>query len=210
MPPTMQAKLLRVLQDGEVRRVGSTHTRRVEVRVLCATHRDLQALVRENRFREDLYYRLSAFVVRLPPLRERRGDVPVLAMHFLDRLAQKHGRNVAGITAEAMRLIEEHPWPGNVRELEHTMERLVVLCAPGAKIDAALFREMLGLGEGTAPETSALRTLDDQVADYERQLITAELERKGGVISEAARALGVDRTTLSKRCKRLGIGRVGE
>src|SRR5262249_11106674 len=137
-----QAKLLRVLQDGEVRRVGSTRARRVEVRVICATHRDLQALVRERRFREDLYYRLAAFVVRLPPLRDRPSDVPVLAMHFLDRYAQKHSRDVAGITAEAMRLIEEHPWPGNVRELENTMERMVVLCAPGAKIDATLVREM--------------------------------------------------------------------
>jgi transcriptional regulator with PAS, ATPase and Fis domain/Tfp pilus assembly protein PilZ len=202
MAPAMQAKLLRVLQDGEVRRVGSTKVHRVEVRVICATHRDLQALVREQRFREDLYYRLAAFMVSLPPLRERRGDIAVLAMHFLDRYAQKHSRDVAGISAEAMRLIEEHPWPGNVRELEHTMERLVVLCQPGAKIDAALVREMLGLG--TAADAGP-RSLDDQVADYERQLIVAEMERKGFVISEAARALGIDRTTLSKKCKRLGI-----
>jgi DNA-binding NtrC family response regulator len=208
MPGAMQAKLLRVLQDGEVRRVGATRARRVEVRVICATHRDLQALVREGRFREDLYYRLCAFVVHLPPLRERRGDVPVLAMHFLDRLVQRHGRDVAGMTAEAMRLIEEHPWPGNVRELEHTMERLVVLCAAGAKIDAALVRETLGLGGPASLPTAASggqRTLDDAVREYERQLICAELERAGGVIAEAARALGVDRTTLSKRCKRLGI-----
>jgi transcriptional regulator with PAS, ATPase and Fis domain len=203
MPPPMQAKLLRVLQDGEVRRVGSTKVHRVEVRVICATHRDLQALVRERRFREDLYYRLAAFVVQLPPLRERRGDVPPLAMHFLDRYTQKHSRDVAGLSAEAMRLIEEHPWPGNVRELEHTMERLVVLCASGAKIDAALVREMLGLGNAT--EAAGPQSLDDQVADYERQLIVAEMERKGWVIAEAARALGVDRTTLSKKCKRLGI-----
>src|SRR5262249_29669973 len=155
------------------------------------------------RFREDLYYRLAAFVVQLPPLRDRPSDVPVLAMHFLDCYAQKHSHDVAGITAEAMRLIEEHPWPGNVRELENTMERMVVLCAPGAKIDATLVREMLGVGMST--DASSARTLDDQVADYERQLIVAEMERKGWVIAEAARALGVDRTTLSKKCKRLGI-----
>src|SRR5262249_20764099 len=99
MAPSAQAKLLRVLQDGEVRRVGSARARRVEVRVICATHRDLQALVRAQRFREDLYYRLAAFVLRLPPLRDRPSDVPALAMHFLDRYAQKHSRDVAGISA---------------------------------------------------------------------------------------------------------------
>jgi len=204
MAAAMQAKLLRVLQDGEMRRVGSTRVRRVEVRVLCATHRDLEQLVRERRFREDLFYRLRAFVIALPPLRERRGDLPVLAMHFLDRLVKKHGREVAGITAEAMRLLEEHAWPGNVRELEHAMERMVVLCPPGAKIDAALVRETVtGPGEGDDPAHA--HSLDDAVRDYERKLITAELERVGGVIAQAARALGVDRTTLSKRCKRLGI-----
>jgi len=133
--------------------------------------------------------------------------VPVLAMHFLERIAQRYQREVAGITADAMRLLEESDWPGNVRELEHAMERLVVLCPQGAKIDAALVRDTVaGLREAPADRP---RSLDDTLRDYERKLISAELERSRGVIAEAARALGLDRTTLSKRVKRLGLGEGG-
>jgi transcriptional regulator with GAF, ATPase, and Fis domain len=208
MTAGMQAKLLRVLQDGEVRRIGSTRTTHVDVRVLCATHRDLAALVREHRFREDLYYRLRSFIVALPPLRERRGDIPVLASHFLARFAQRHKRSVAGLTEDALRLLEEHSWPGNVRELEHTLERLVVMCPPGGKVSAALVREALRLaapGIEAAQGELGGRGIDDVLRDYERQIITEELARAGGVLAAAARALGVDRSTLSKRCKRLGL-----
>jgi transcriptional regulator with GAF, ATPase, and Fis domain/Tfp pilus assembly protein PilZ len=223
MPASMQAKLLRVLENGEVRRVGSTQLRRVDVRILCATHRDLEELVAQKQFRQDLYYRLCSFVVRLPPLRERSADIPALAMHFLDQFADRHQRATLGLTAEAMRVLEEHPWPGNVRELEHAMERLVVLCAPGGKIDAALVRETLGrsafvAAQGGDPadghghgvgEGAASLGLDEALRRHERQLILAALERADGVLASAARALGVDRTTLSKRCKRLGLRQGG-
>ena len=212
MSPAMQAKLLRVLQEGEVKRVGDTHTRRIEARIVCATNRDLEQLVDEGRFREDLFYRLQSFVLRLPPLRERREDIPILALHFLDRLGKKHGRRVEGLTPDAMRGLQSHGWPGNARELEHTMERLLVLCNEGERIGAELVFEALGLGRSN--EERRLPSLEERnesslnrlLEDYERRIIIAELERAGGVIARAARALGMDRTTLSRRLRRLGIG----
>jgi DNA-binding NtrC family response regulator len=211
MTASMQAKLLRVLEDGEVRRMGASRTERVDVRVICATHRDLASLVREGRFREDLFYRLRSFVIPIPSLAERREDIPPLVMHFLERYAERHARPVVGITSEAMRLLEGHPWPGNVRELEHMVERLVVMSPSGAKVLEPLVHETLGVlsaGSVEGPGDGS-RSLDDAVRSYERQLIALELERANGVVAEAARALGIDRTTLSKRCKRLGIRQSG-
>jgi transcriptional regulator with PAS, ATPase and Fis domain len=204
MTASMQAKLLRVLASGEIRRVGSTKTTFVDVRVVCATHRDLEAMVKAETFRQDLFYRLRTFVIPLPPLRERRADIAAMALHFLDIYAERHKHPVPGFTPEAIAVLESHGWPGNVRELEHAIERMLILAPSGKKIDAPLVRETLGIaanGNGEPKE----RGLDDALLDYERQLIQAELERSGGVLAKAARALGVDRTTLSKRCKRLGL-----
>jgi two-component system, NtrC family, response regulator HupR/HoxA len=201
MPPSMQAKLLRVLETGEFRRVGETKARSVNVRVISATHRDLPAMVAEGRFRQDLYYRLRAFVIQIPPLRERRDDISALTLHFLERLTERHGRASMGLTAEAMRLLEAYDWPGNARELLHTLERLLLLAADDSRIDAFLVRQTLSL-ETRRP---GRETLPEALEAYERTLIEAELTRSGGVIARAARALGIDRTTLSKRCKRLGL-----
>ncbi|MBI5542900.1 MAG: sigma 54-interacting transcriptional regulator [Deltaproteobacteria bacterium] len=201
MPPSMQAKLLRVLESGELRRVGETKARTVDVRVISATHRSLEALAASGHFRKDLYYRLRSFVIELPPLRDRREDVPVLALHFLDRLTERHGMAARGLTAQAMALLEAHDWPGNARELLHTLERLLLLAPQDGRIDADLVRETLSLEQREVPK----RTLPKALEDLERSLIEAELARCGGVVARAARALGVDRSTISKRCKRLGI-----
>ncbi len=202
MPVAMQPKLLRVLENGELRRLGESKTRQVDVRIICATHRDLDQLVREGTFRSDLLYRLRTFVITLPPLRERREEVPVLADHFLRQLSERHGRPTRGLSVEAKVLLQANDWPGNARELAHTMERLFVL-AGDAEIDAPLVREVLGLGEVEAP--TATRTLSAILEDHERQLIRAELERSGGVVARAARALGLERTTLTRRVKQLGL-----
>ncbi len=212
MSPAMQAKLLRVLQEGEVKRVGDAHARHVEARVVCATNRDLEQLVDEGRFREDLFYRLQSFVLRLPPLRDRREDIPILALHFLEHLAGRHDRRFEGLTPDAMRELQSHDWPGNARELEHAMERLLVLCDEGERIGAELVLEALGLGrspeEWRAPAAGERREqrLALALEEYERKILIAELERAEGVIARAARTLGMDRTTLSRRIRRLGIG----
>ncbi|HEY3446972.1 MAG TPA: sigma 54-interacting transcriptional regulator [Myxococcales bacterium] len=201
MPPSMQAKLLHVLENGEIRRVGETRSRTVDVRVVSATHRSLDALVASGHFRKDLYYRLRAFVVELPPLRDRPEDIPLLALHFLDRLTEKHGLAARGVTAQAMALLEAHDWPGNARELLHTLERLLLLAPSGGRIDADLVRETLSLERREVSH----RSLPEELEAFERTLIEAALGRSAGVVAVAARALGVDRTTLSKRCRRLGI-----
>lgn len=207
MSASMQAKLLRVIQEREVRRLGSTKDVPVDVRVLCATHRDLATMVKAGTFREDLYYRLRAFVITLPPLRERRSDIAALAVHFLELFAERHQRRPSGFSPDAVALLEGHTWPGNVRDLELTVERLVVLCEPGQPIGAAHVREALeesGPAQAEGP-VATYATLEEELEDHERQRIQAELARAGGVVARAARALGMDRTTLSKRCKRLGV-----
>jgi DNA-binding NtrC family response regulator len=208
MTPNLQAKLLRVLEEREVRRVGATKSTRLDVRLICATHRDLQAMVKTGTFREDLFYRLAGFVLPLPPLRERKDDLAALAMHFLTEYAKRHKRATPGFTPVAMRVLENAEWPGNVRELAHVVERLVVLCEPNHAIDAALVQETLGLaptGDAAPAPVPSGGSIDDAVSGYERALIVAALDRAGGVLTKAAIDLRVDRTTLSKRCKRLGI-----
>ncbi len=202
MDPSLQVRLLRVLEDGEVRPLGATSARRVDTRVICATHRDLPAMVRQGTFREDLYYRLSVFVLKLPPLRERHGDARLLARHFLAVVAARHGRCEPGLTDEAWQVLESHGWPGNVRELLHVVERLVVLTPAGALVDAASARSAIGTPDTVEPEAGSL---DQRLQSYERGLIETALREAGGVIAVAARALGIDRSTLSKRLKRLGL-----
>lgn len=202
MPLAMQPKLLRVLENGEVRRLGEAKTRQVDVRIVCATHRDLEQMVKDGAFRSDLLYRLRSFVITLPALRERRDDVPLLANHFLARLSERHGRTSRGFTAEASALLQANEWPGNARELAHTVERLFVLAGEG-DIDAELVREVLGLRPVETPGLG--RSLTQVLEDHERELIRVELERCDGVIARAARALGLERTTLTRRMKQLGL-----
>jgi DNA-binding NtrC family response regulator len=191
MPPTQQAKLLRVLQTGEISAVGSSKVDRADVRVVAATNADLAAAIREGRFRADLLYRLNTVEIRLPPLRERAGDVLFLAARFLARAGARHGRPEIELTGEAARALAAHAWPGNVRELEHVIERAVLLAA-GDRIGAA------DLALGTSGE--ARDDLDGLTLDEAEQLvIDRALRRCAGNVNEAARALGMSRSALYRR-----------
>jgi DNA-binding NtrC family response regulator len=202
--PKLQVDLLRVLQERRFFRVGGTEEIAVDVRVIAATHRDLAAEVREGRFRDDLYYRLNVIIIRLPPLRERREDVPLLAQEFLDRLSHELGREVSGISEEALRVLMDHDWPGNVRELENAVERALVTCKAGvlgAEDFAFLSRPALLATPGLS--LPAGLTLQD----LEREYIAATLQRTQGNVKAAAEALGIDRSTLYEKVKRYDIPR---
>jgi transcriptional regulator with GAF, ATPase, and Fis domain len=207
MPASMQAKLLRVLQDGEVRRVGAGKTVRVDVRVVSATHRDLGKLVEEGKFRQDLMYRLNAVTVAIPRLAERGEDVLLLAHHLLAKVARRAQKVIPGFTAAAMRRLAGHGFPGNVRELENEITRAVALTPDGRAIDADSFSERLGAvplddGSGEAPRGG---TLKGAVEAAERQAVEAAIARAGGTLSQAARDLGVTRPGLYKLMERLGL-----
>ncbi|MFN8589367.1 MAG: sigma-54 dependent transcriptional regulator [Candidatus Eisenbacteria bacterium] len=197
VPLPQQAKLLRVLQTGEFERVGSSRTRRVDVRLVCATNADLRAEAAAGRFREDLLFRVNTVELHLPPLRERREDVPALAAFFLRRYAARYRKTLEGFAPEALQALLAHPWPGNVRELDHAVERAVLL-ARGRQVGT----EDLGLRTAAdgAPPLERL-TLDEA----ERLLIQRALERHGGNVSLAAKALGVSRSALYRRLERHGI-----
>jgi DNA-binding NtrC family response regulator len=203
--PKLQVDLLRVLQERRFFRVGGTSEIQVDVRVIAASHRDLQAEVREGRFRDDLYYRLNVINVRIPPLRERREDVPLLAQEFLDRLSHELGREVGGISDEALRLLMDHDWPGNVRELENAVERALVSCKSGvlAAEDFAFLRRPEAFPSGPGLGLPAGLTL----LEIEKQYIAATLQRTQGNIKAAADALGIDRSTLYEKIRRYEIPR---
>ncbi|MFZ5895278.1 MAG: sigma 54-interacting transcriptional regulator [Myxococcota bacterium] len=207
MPLSLQAKLLRALQEGEVRPLGATAARKVDVRIVAATNRDLEAEVAAGRFREDLLYRLKVFPVRVPPLRERRDDVPLLAEHFLQRYTREFGKPVRGFTPEALALLSAHDWPGNVRELENEVQRLVIQAEPdesiGAELVSARIRQVEGLVLGAAAAKGTLREMVDQV---ERQILIETLRDHGNNKTAAAKTLGITREGLHKKLKQLGIG----
>jgi DNA-binding NtrC family response regulator len=194
--PAQQAKLLRVLQTGELERVGSSRTRRVDVRILSATNADVRDEVRAGRFREDLLFRLNTVEIHLPPLRERPEDVPLLARHFLARHAARYRRPVEGFEPAALDALTRHTWPGNVRELDHVIERAVLL-AQGERIGAADL--------ALAPvDGGGLASLDQMaLADAEAYLIRRALERAEGNVSVAARRLGLSRSALYRRLERV-------
>jgi DNA-binding NtrC family response regulator len=197
MSLTQQAKLLRVLQSGELERVGSSKTRRVDVRILSATNADLRAEVVAGRFREDLFFRLNTVEIRLPPLRERRDDIPVLAAHFLQQHARRYGKNVATFSPDAMRVILAYAWPGNVRELAHAIERATLL----AEGDVVRPNDLaLGVANSTPPSLEEL-----SLEEVERVLITKALDRYQGNVSRAAEALGLSRSALYRRLQRHGL-----
>jgi DNA-binding NtrC family response regulator len=198
LPLPLQAKLLRVLERGELERVGSSQTRRVDVRVIAATNTDLEAEVAAGRFRRDLLFRLNTVEIPLPPLRERRQDIPLLAAHFQGRLAQRYRKPIDGFAPEAMEALLAHHWPGNVRELAHAIERAVLLAA-ATKIRAA----DLGLRPAAPPPAPALDDLG--LEEVERILIRKALDRHGGNVSHAASALGLSRSALYRRLERHGL-----
>jgi transcriptional regulator with GAF, ATPase, and Fis domain len=202
LPLELQAKLLRVLQDGEFERVGGTQTLKVDVRLIAATNHDLERAVREERFRADLYYRLNVFPILIPPLRERRQDVPRIARHFATLYASRMGRQVGPLNAEVLDRLTAYDWPGNVRELQNVIERAVILSSKGRFELAALPAAPAGRSQ-----TQPSRSLEE----VERQHITAVLEEtKWRVSGEhgAAKILGLKRTTLEARMKKLGIIRL--
>jgi DNA-binding NtrC family response regulator len=205
MPAPMQAKLLRVLQDGSLRRLGANAELQVNVRVISATNRPIEALLDEGRFREDLYYRLSTLTVRTPALRERPGDVKALARHFLEAACRRNHWRPRTLEEPALELLRAERWRGNVRELKNVVERALIL-AEGETLTAEAVRAALppapAGGTPAAPAAGALRELVD---DFERRLIRERLRACGGNATSAAKSLGLERSHLYKKCKQLGV-----
>jgi DNA-binding NtrC family response regulator len=208
MSPSLQAKLLRVLQEREFERVGDSHTIKIDVRVVAATHSDLAKMVGEGSFREDLFYRLNVLPVQLPPLRERREDIPLLVQHFLQRLAQDSGRTGMTVSQEAMRRLMAYRWPGNVRQLENTVERALAFTQGRSVIDVQDLPPEIQNHSGVIEGAEAW--LPEDGLDFERyiegielSLIKRSLERTQGNKRQAARLLNLKRTTLIEKLKRL-------
>jgi DNA-binding NtrC family response regulator len=198
VPLNLQAKLLRVLETGEMERVGSSTTRRVDVRVLAATNADVNAEAAAGRFRQDLLFRLNTIEINIPPLRERREDLDLLAHHFLRGYSQRYRKNLSGFDPAALKALHEHPWPGNVRELDHAVERGVLLSA-GPFVRAA----DLGL---RAPALGGAARLEEMSLDeVERHLIQRTLARHDGNVSQAAKALGLSRSAMYRRLQKHGL-----
>jgi DNA-binding NtrC family response regulator len=198
VPVRQQAKLLRVLESGEIERVGSSRMRQVDVRVVSATNADLHAACAAGQFREDLLFRLNTVEVQLPPLRDRKEDIPVLAVHFLSRYATRYRRQIHGIEAAALQALMQYAWPGNVRELEHTMERAVLMCRT-ADIQAS----DLGLNPQRGSQTQNLEEMGLEAV--ETILIRKTLQRFQGNVSQAAEALGLSRGALYRRMEKYGL-----
>jgi DNA-binding NtrC family response regulator len=208
LAPNAQGKLLRVLQEGEVRPVGEERARHVDVRVIAATHRDLEELVRAGKFREDLFYRLNVVHLRIPALRERPEDVPVLARFFLDRFSERFGVSPLHVPEALFDRLAGHGWPGNVRELENAIEGLVALSPPDG-LDLALLPGTAGAGGPAAEAPGAAGAplpLKQRVEAYERGLIVDALRAARGNRSEAARRLGMSRVTLHDKLRKYGLG----
>jgi two-component system, NtrC family, nitrogen regulation response regulator NtrX len=205
MPLNMQAKLLRVLEEGEVERIGGDKPVRVNVRVVVATHRDLEARVREEKFRQDLFHRIHVFPLLLPPLRERRDDIPALVEHFAAQVCAQNGWKPVPFTGEAIEALQSHAWPGNVRELRNMVERLMLL-APEGQVDLATVQMALpkAASSGTAVPIGS-GALADRVQSFEREVILAELKRSNQNMSLAAKTLGLERSHLYKKAEQLGI-----
>ncbi len=201
MGPKMQAQLLRTLQDGEVRPVGSSESIKVDVRLVCATNRDLDAEVKAGRFREDLYFRINVVTVKLPPLRDRAGDIPILVAHFLAKVARREGRAEASMSREALDMLCRYGWPGNVRELENAVERAVAVAKGNVILPSDLPVEVYGVA---APAPGGI--IDDRptLAELERRYIALVLSECSGNKKKAAEKLGIDRRTLYRALERSG------
>ncbi len=195
-----QPKILRVLQEGEFERLGGTHTIQVDVRIVAATNQDLAEMVRERRFREDLYYRLNVITIRVPPLRERHEDIRVLAQHFLRVYAAKNGRELEGFTGEAIERLEAYAWPGNVRELENLIERSVVL-ARKDRIEAEDLPDEI-VGVKRPPRDAILELIGTPLGEIEQRLLDETLRITGGNKTQAAKLLGIDPRTVSRKLER--------
>jgi Nif-specific regulatory protein len=204
IPLFLQAKLLRALQEGEIRPVGSGRPRHVDVRIIAATNRNLENEVREGRFREDLYYRLNVFPLRVPPLRERKGDIVQLAKHFLARYTREFGKPILGFTASALDYLSTYDWPGNVRELQNEIQRLVIQAEPNELISEVKLREKLRkFPDSPANQGVASGTLKGMLEDVERQFVQEALHRHGNNKTSTAKSLGITREGLHKKLRQL-------
>ena len=203
MPLAMQAKLLRVLEEGEVERVGGDRAMQVDVRVVVATHRNLEALVKQGSFRQDLFHRVYVLPVILPPLRDRLEDIPALVDHFARQVAEQNGWKPIAFEPEAIDELKRYLWPGNVRELRNVVERLMLLAEDG-RVDRRSVEKALPGAAGAAP-AAATGTLAERVEAFERELLLAELKRNRYHMTETAKALGLERSHLYKKCQQLGV-----
>jgi two-component system response regulator HydG len=207
MPLTLQSKLLRVLEDGQVFRIGGNEAIKVNVRVLSATHRDLEASVAKGTFRQDLYYRLKVVTIKLPSLRERPEDIPLLAAHFMKELSERHGKQVSAIAAEVRRAMAVYDWPGNVRELKNLIDSMVVLDRDGILglddlPEGDPIRQVQSLPAGPAGSSSLV---GQPLENVERYFIQQALEMTGGNREEASRMLGIGERTLYRKIKQWGL-----
>jgi DNA-binding NtrC family response regulator len=207
MPVAMQAKLLRVLEEGEVERIGADKPTKVDVRVVVATHRNLEQLVESGGFRRDLYHRVVVFPLALPPLRNRCEDLPALVEHFARQVSAQNGWKPVPFSPAAIEALKEYAWPGNIRELRNVVERLLLLAGP--QVEAGDVRMALPAAQaGSAqkiPDGAATEPLAQRVLAFERETVLAELERHGRHVTQTAKALGLERSHLYKKCQQLGI-----
>jgi DNA-binding NtrC family response regulator len=206
MPLAMQAKLLRVLEEGEVGRIGGDKPLKVDVRVIVATHRNLEELVRDGKFRQDLYHRVVVFPVTLPPLRERKEDLPALIEHFQAQVCRQNNWKPVPFSPDAMEALQRYAWLGNVRELRNVVERLLLLAFDGT-VTSEIVKMALPAGQSSASivTTTGNGPLADRVSEFERATIVAELERNQHHMTNTAKALGLERSHLYKKCQQLGI-----
>jgi DNA-binding NtrC family response regulator len=202
----MQTKLLRVLEQNEVERIGGQKPIKVDVRVITATHRDLEQQVKAGQFRQDLFHRIFVFPVHLPPLRERREDIPALVRHFAAMIAAQNGWKPLSFTDEALQVLSAMPWPGNIRELRNAVER-IALFSEQPDVDSDLVSQVLGGSQNHsgAPSSSRGGTLAQQMEEHERAAILAAIQRNRHHITNTAKELGLERSHLYKKCQQLGI-----
>jgi transcriptional regulator with PAS, ATPase and Fis domain len=211
MSPNLQSKLLRVLQERQFERIGGVKTVKIDIRIIAATHQDLKVAVEQGKFRQDLYYRLNVIPIRVPPLRERKSDIPLLGHHFLNHFNRSKKRKIQGIHNEALNRLMEYHWPGNVRELENIIERIVILTNNDSitvqdlpeKIQSLSQDEQAPLFE--IPEEGM--SLDNALNEFEKRLILQALNKTGWIKNKAAQLLNLNRTTLIEKIKRQNLQR---
>ena len=201
MQPVLQAKLLRVLQEKKIQRLGGTSTHPIDVRVIAATNKDLEDAIQAGTFREDLFYRLAAFPIEIPPLRQRREDIPLLANHFLAQYAERNNKSISGISTAALRVLLQYDWPGNVRELENAIERAVLLETTAVLQVGNLPSQLSPLGGSDPSEPTAILPLEE----VEQQVMAHALEASGHNVAVAARALGINKATLYRKIKKYDL-----
>ncbi|RMG74788.1 MAG: sigma-54-dependent Fis family transcriptional regulator [Nitrospirae bacterium] len=209
MPISLQAKLLRVLQDGEIRRLGGKDSFRVDIRIIAATNRDLEEMIKEGTFREDLYYRLRVVTIKIPPLRERREDIPLLCEHFLKKYNQEFGKRLKGISEEALKALTDYSWPGNIRQLQSVIERAVIL-SDGERLELDDIRDEIS--GGVSKNILDLDIPDEGIVfeEIEKALLKKAMEKSNFVAKRAAELLGMSYKTFWYRWEKFGLGKKGE